>query len=285
MHARRTIARATQHGAHRAPLPWLLSRLLSRLLLWLLLWLRLSLQLPLQLSLLLWLALPMTTMDASADIPPERQAMLNAVRASVAESADYTGIEKLSDAVMDALGAVPREAFVPSAYRHQAYRNTPLPIAAGQTISQPLIVALMTEMLEPEPSDVMLEVGTGSGYQAAVLAQLVKHVYSIEIVEELADTARNALQQLHYDNITVHAGDGYAGWPEHAPFDGIIVTAAADEIPPPLLQQLKPGGKLVIPVGEHLGYQELLVVEVDSKGKVTKRSKLPVRFVPLTRSQ
>ncbi|MBK6508761.1 MAG: protein-L-isoaspartate(D-aspartate) O-methyltransferase [Haliea sp.] len=210
--------------------------------------------------------------------------MLNAVRASVAESADYTGIAKLSDAVMDALGAVPREAFVPPAYRHQAYRNTPLPIAAGQTISQPLIVALMTEMLEPEPGDVMLEVGTGSGYQAAVLAQLVKHVYSIEIVEELADTARDALQQLHYDNITVRAGDGYAGWPEHAPFDGIIVTAAADEIPPPLLQQLKPGGKLVIPVGEHLGYQELLVVEVDSNGKVSKRSKLPVRFVPLTRS-
>ncbi len=280
MHARSTTARGTQHGPHRASLPWLL--------LWLRLSLQLSLQLPQQLSLLLslllWLALPMTTMNASADIPPERQAMLNAVRASVAESADYTGIEKLSDAVMDALGAVPREAFVPSAYRHQAYRNTPLPIAAGQTISQPLIVALMTEMLEPEPGDVMLEVGTGSGYQAAVLAQLVKHVYSIEIVEELADTARNALQQLHYDNITVHAGDGYAGWPEHAPFDGIIVTAAADEIPPPLLQQLKPGGKLVIPVGEHLGYQELLVVEVDSKGKVSKRSKLPVRFVPLTRS-
>jgi protein-L-isoaspartate(D-aspartate) O-methyltransferase len=235
--------------------------------------------------LLLWLALTMTTTDARADIPPERQAMLDAVRASVQESADYTGIEKLSDAVMDALGAVPREAFVPPAYRHQAYRNTPLPIAAGQTISQPLIVALMTEMLEPEPGDVMLEVGTGSGYQAAVLSQLVEHVYSIEIVDELADSAREALQQLHYDNITVRAGDGYAGWPEHAPFDGIIVTAAAaDEIPPPLLQQLKPGGKLVIPVGEHQGYQELLVVEVDSKGNVSKRSKLPVRFVPLTRS-
>jgi protein-L-isoaspartate(D-aspartate) O-methyltransferase len=260
---------------------------LSRLLLWLRLSLRLrqSLQMPLLLSQLLWLALPMTTTDARADIPPERQAMLNAVRASVEESADYTGIEKLSDAVMDALGAVPREAFVPPAYRHQAYRNTPLPIAAGQTISQPLIVALMTEMLEPEPGDVMLEVGTGSGYQAAVLAQLVKHVYSVEIVEELADTARDLLQQLHYDNITVRAGDGYAGWPEHAPFDGIIVTAAAAEIPLPLLQQLKPGGKLVIPVGEHQGYQELLLVEVDSNGNVTKRSKLPVRFVPLTRNQ
>jgi protein-L-isoaspartate(D-aspartate) O-methyltransferase len=264
-------------------LPWLPS---------LLLWLRLSLQMPLQLSPLLWLllwlllwpALPMTTTNARADIPPERQAMLDAVRTSVQESAEYTGIATLSDAVMDALAAVPREAFVPPAYRHQAYRNTPLPIAAGQTISQPLIVALMTEMLEPEPGDVMLEVGTGSGYQAAVLAHLVKHVYSIEIVDELADSARDVLQQLHYDNITVRAGDGYAGWPEHAPFDGIIVTAAAADIPPPLLQQLKPGGKLVIPVGEHLGYQELLVVEVDSKGNVSKRSKLPVRFVPLTRS-
>lgn len=276
MHAHRTTARGTQHGSHRSPLPWVPS---------LLLWLRQSLQMPLQLSLLLWLALPMITMDARADIPPERQAMLEAVRASVRESADYTGIATLSDAVMNALGAVPREAFVPPAYRHQAYRNTPLPIAAGQTISQPLIVALMTEMLEPEPGDVMLEVGTGSGYQAAVLSKLVRHVYSIEIVEELADSARDVLRQLHYDNITVRAGDGYAGWPEHAPFDGIIVTAAAAEIPPPLLRQLKPGGKLVIPVGEHLGYQELLVVEVDSEGNVSKRSRLPVRFVPLTRSQ
>ncbi len=153
--------------------------------------------------------------------------MLEAVRQSVLESAGYTGIAALSDEVMAAMGAVPREEFVLPEYRDQAYRNTPLPIAAGQTISQPLIVALMTEMLDPQPGDVMLEVGTGSGYQAAVLAQLVKHVYSVEIVPELADSASAVLKKLGYNNITVRAGDGYAGWPEHAPFDGIIVTAAA----------------------------------------------------------
>ena len=211
--------------------------------------------------------------------------MLDAVRQSVLESAGYTGIAALSEEVMAAMGAVPREEFVLPEYRDHAYRNTPLPIAAGQTISQPLIVALMTEMLDPQPGDVMLEVGTGSGYQAAVLAQLVKHVYSVEIVPELADSASAVLKKLGYNNITVRAGDGYAGWPEHAPFDGIIVTAAAAEIPPPLLQQLKPGGRLVIPVGGHWDAQELLIVEVDSRGDVSRESKLPVRFVPLTRDR
>lgn len=211
--------------------------------------------------------------------------MLEAVRESVLESASYTGIAVLSEDVTNAMAAVPREEFVPPAYRHQAHRNTPLPIEAGQTISQPLIVALMTELLDPHPGDVILEVGTGSGYQAAVLSHLVKHVYSVEIVEELATAARNTLQRLDYENITVRAGDGYAGWPEHAPFDGIIVTAAAPEIPPPLLKQLKPGAKLVIPVGEHLGYQDLLLVEVDSEGRVSRQSKLPVSFVPLTRER
>ena len=218
----------------------------------------------------------------SAGIPPEREAMLDAVRESVRNSADYTGRSELSDKVMDAMGAVAREEFVLPEYRHLAYRNTPLPIEAGQTISQPLIVALMTELLDPQPGDVILEVGTGSGYQAAVLAKLVKHVYSVEIVAELATSAAAVLQRLGYDNVTVRAGDGYAGWPQHAPFDGIVVTAAAEHLPPPLLQQLKPGGKLVIPVGEEHGYQELLVVEVDQTGKITRQSVLPVRFVPLT---
>ena len=216
------------------------------------------------------------------EIPPERQAMLEAVRQSVSDSADYTGRAALSDKVMSAMGAVAREEFVPPRYRHLAYRNTPLPIEAGQTISQPLIVALMTELLDPQPGDVMLEVGTGSGYQAAVLSELVKQVYSVEIVEELAASAAAVLKRLDYSNVSVRAGDGYAGWPEHAPFDGIIVTAAAEHIPPPLLQQLKPGGKLVIPVGEHYGYQELLLVEVDAAGEISKQSVLPVRFVPLT---
>ena len=217
------------------------------------------------------------------DIPTERQAMLDAVRESVRDSAQYTGRSELSEKVMGAMAAVAREEFVLPQYRHLAYQNTPLPIAAGQTISQPLIVALMTELLDPQPGDVVLEVGTGSGYQAAVLAHLVEHVYSIEIVEELADSAAELLRRLDYTNVTVRAGDGYAGWPEHAPFDGIIVTAAAEELPPPLLQQLKPGGKLVIPLGEEHGFQELLLIEVDAAGEVGKRSILPVRFVPLMR--
>ncbi len=208
--------------------------------------------------------------------------MLEAIRESVRESAGYTGYTELSEAVLGAMAAVPREAFVLPAYRHRAYENTALPIEAGQTISQPLIVALMTELLQPQASDVILEVGTGSGYQAAVLSGLVRQVYSIEIVTQLADSAAQTLQRLGYDNVQVRAGDGYAGWPEHAPFDGIIVTAAAEHLPPPLLEQLKPGGKLVIPVGETRGFQQLMVVEVDAAGEVTKESVLPVVFVPLT---
>jgi len=220
--------------------------------------------------------------SSRADMPAERQAMLDAIRESVRESADYTGRSELSDKVMAAMASVPREEFVLPEYRSVAYRNTPLPIRGGQTISQPLIVALMTDLLEPEPGDVILEVGTGSGYQAAVLSGLVRHVYGIEIVRELAEGAAEVLQRLHYDNVTVRAGDGYAGWPEHAPFDGIIVTAAAEHLPPPLLEQLKPGGKLVIPVGAEHGFQQLMVVEVDASGEVSRKSVLPVAFVPLT---
>ncbi len=208
--------------------------------------------------------------------------MLQAIRESVSNSASYTGRSELSDRVMTAMANVPREEFVLPAYRHRAYDNIPLPIEAGQTISQPLIVALMTDLLDPQPGDIILEVGTGSGYQAAVLSGLVHHLYGIEIVAELAASAAEVLSRLEYNNVTVRAGDGYAGWPEHAPFDGIIVTAAAPEIPPPLLQQLKPGGKLVIPVGAEQGDQKLLLVEVDESGEISKRSVLPVRFVPLT---
>jgi protein-L-isoaspartate(D-aspartate) O-methyltransferase len=219
---------------------------------------------------------------STADISPAHQQMLEDIRHSVRESAGYTGREELSPRVMAAMTRVKREEFVLPAYRHRAYRNTPLPIEAGQTISQPLIVALMTDLLDPQPGDVILEVGTGSGYQAAVLAELVQQVYSIEIVTELAESAAATLKRLDYDNVLVRAGDGYAGWQEHAPFDGVIVTAAADHIPQPLLDQLKPGGKLVIPVGEEHGFQQLLLVEVDDKGEVQSESVLPVRFVPLT---
>lgn len=218
----------------------------------------------------------------TADLVAERELMLKVIEASVRNSAQYTGRSELNPAVMAAMGMVPREEFVLGAYRHQAYQNSPLPINAGQTISQPLIVALMTDLLSPKADDIVLEIGTGSGYQAAILSRLVKHVYTIEIHPELAEGAEKVLAELHYDNITVRAGDGYAGWPEHAPFDGIVVTAAPESIPPALLKQLKPGGKLVIPVGSEHGYQELLLVEVDDNGKVSERSVLPVRFVPLT---
>ncbi|NND66105.1 MAG: protein-L-isoaspartate(D-aspartate) O-methyltransferase [Halioglobus sp.] len=211
--------------------------------------------------------------------------MLEAIRASVADTAYYTGRKTLAENVMSAMGAVPREEFVLPDYRHAAYENTALPIAAGQTISQPLIVALMTDLLDPQPGDVILEVGTGSGYQAAVLSRLVQHVYSVEIVEELAEGAARVLKALEYNNVTVRAGDGYAGWPEHAPFDGIIVTAGAPHIPQPLLQQLKPGGKLVIPVDNEDGHQDLLLVEVNEAGEPVQRDVLPVRFVPLTGSR
>jgi protein-L-isoaspartate(D-aspartate) O-methyltransferase len=225
----------------------------------------------------------MSFTSQGADMQAKREGMLDDIRASVRDSAEYTGRSELSQKVMAAMGAVPREDFVLPAYRAQAYQNSPLPIKAGQTISQPLMVALMTDLLEPQKDDIILEVGTGSGYQAAVLSRLVKHVYTIEIHAILAEGAARVLEELNYNNVTVRTGDGYAGWPEHAPFDGIIVTAAPESIPPPLLKQLKPGGKLVIPVGRVQGYQELLLVELDDSGAVISRSVLPVRFVPLTR--
>jgi protein-L-isoaspartate(D-aspartate) O-methyltransferase len=232
-----------------------------------------------------WLAPPLMLVTAvlcQAQPAGEREAMLDEIRRSVKEAASYTGRDTLRESTLTALAAVPREAFVPQEQRPMAHLNRPLPIGEGQTISQPLIVALMTDLLEPEPDHVVLEVGTGSGYQAAVLGQLVKQVYSIEIIPALAERARTALAALDYHNITLRVGDGYAGWPEHAPFDGIIVTAAPEEIPPPLLEQLKPGGRLVMPVGPRHGFQQLLLVEKSASGDVTERSVLPVAFVPLT---
>ncbi len=181
--------------------------------------------------------------------------------------------------VLDSLRHTPRHAFVPAHLRFLAYRDSALPIGHRQTISQPYIVALMSEMLDVRPHHKVLEVGTGSGYQAAVLAPLADHIYSIEIVPELARTAKQRLARLGYKNITVIEGDGYKGWPEEAPFDRIILTAAPPELPPALLDQLKPGGKLVAPVGED--YQELVLVEKDAGGKITRRRGEPVRFVPM----
>ncbi len=211
-----------------------------------------------------------------------RMDMLEAIRDSTADTVDYTGRSKLSDRVMAAMAAVPRHEFVTDSMKSRAYLNTALPITHGQTISQPFIVALMTDFLDPEPDHVVLEVGTGSGYQAAVLSGLVKHIYSIEIIAGLTESAGEVLGRLGYENITLKTGDGYLGWPEHAPFDGIIVTAAADNIPPPLVEQLKPGGKLIIPVEGRGGFQELILVEKGENGSTKERSVLPVRFVPLT---
>ncbi|MFQ5417194.1 MAG: protein-L-isoaspartate(D-aspartate) O-methyltransferase [Myxococcota bacterium] len=181
--------------------------------------------------------------------------------------------------VLAAMRAVPRHRFVPTDQRDHAYEDQPLPIGLRQTISQPYIVAVMTELLRPEPTDRVLEVGTGSGYQAAVLAHVVSHVYTIEILPELADRAAKTLAELGYDNVTVSTGDGYRGVPEQAPFDGILVTAAPAEIPQPLIDQLAPGGRLVIPVGGY--FQELKVLEKTQDGLRT-RSEFPVRFVPMT---
>jgi protein-L-isoaspartate(D-aspartate) O-methyltransferase len=181
--------------------------------------------------------------------------------------------------VIEAMETVPRHEFVPEELKYRAYEDRPLPIGHEQTISQPFIVAFMTEKLEPKASDRVLEIGTGSGYQAAVLSRLVKELYSIEIVEPLAERAQMTLGRLGYDNVTVRAGDGYRGWPEHAPFDAIMVTAAPDHVPEPLVKQLKEGGRLVIPVGK--GMQSLKVF-VKREGVLKLVSDLPVRFVPMT---
>ncbi len=196
--------------------------------------------------------------------------------------ARYAGDNPFSDDVLATLGRVERHRFVPPGQVRHAYENRPLPIGHGQTISQPYIVALMTDLLEPDADDVVLEVGTGSGYQAAVLAELVGRVYTIEIVEALATSAGERLQALGYDNVTTRLGDGYYGWEEHAPFDSIIVTAAASHVPPPLIDQLKPGGRMVIPVGARFMTQLLLLLEKGSDGEVVTRQIAAVRFVPLT---
>lgn len=187
-----------------------------------------------------------------------------------------------SEKVLEQMARIPREAFVPAELRKDAYEDSPLPIGHGQTISQPYIVALMTELLDPAPEHKVLEVGTGSGYQAAILSGLVSEVYTVEIVEELAGRAKQTLGSLGLKNVHVRSGDGYAGWLEEAPFDMIIVTCAPDHIPQPLIDQFKEGGRMVIPVGERLGIQKLIkLTKID--GKVRQEEVLDVRFVPLTR--
>jgi protein-L-isoaspartate(D-aspartate) O-methyltransferase len=187
--------------------------------------------------------------------------------------------------VVEAMRQVPRHVFIPQAERDRAYIDAPVPIGQGQTISQPYIVALMTELVRPQSSDRVLEVGTGSGYQAAVLARLVAHVYTIELEETLGRRAEATLGEQKYDNVTVRVGDGYGGWPEHAPFDIIIVTAAPEHVPQPLIDQLKPGGRLIVPVGPRFTVQQLQLIEKDAAGEVRTRNVSPVMFVPLRRPQ
>jgi protein-L-isoaspartate(D-aspartate) O-methyltransferase len=188
----------------------------------------------------------------------------------------------MRDDVLQSLNTVERHRFVPRGQVRHAYENRPLPIGYGQTISQPYIVALMTDLLDPQPEDVVLEVGTGSGYQAAILSGLVARVYTIEIIAGLADEGRERLQDLGFENVVARLGDGYFGWEEHAPFDSIIVTAAATHVPPPLIEQLKPGGRMVIPVGGRFATQWLLLISKEDDGSVVTRQVAPVRFVPLT---
>ena len=211
----------------------------------------------------------------------QMQSMIEDIEREVRYTRRMIGKDAFDPKVMAAMANTPRNEFVPKSYLDAAYDNGPLPIGHGQTISQPYIVALMTDLLELEEDDVVLEVGTGSGYQTAILSQLCKQVYTIEYVPALADLARARLERLGYHNIEATAGNGYDGWPEHAPYDAIIVTAAATHVPGPLIEQLKLGGRLVIPVGRPHLYQELTLVEKDEDGRIDVRDVLGVAFVPL----
>jgi protein-L-isoaspartate(D-aspartate) O-methyltransferase len=217
----------------------------------------------------------------SQDFAAQRSRMVGEIEAMYAETRSETGLAAMSPAVRKAMARVERHRLVPPGEVSRAYRNHPLPIGGGQTISQPYIVALSADLLAPKPQDVILEVGTGSGYQAAVLAEIVSRVYSIEIIPSLGNEARRRLEELGYGNIEVRIGDGYAGWPEKAPFDGIVVTAAAPRVPQALIEQLKPGGRLVIPVGGEGEMQYLKVLTRRPDGGTDEKRVLPVRFVPL----
>jgi protein-L-isoaspartate(D-aspartate) O-methyltransferase len=216
------------------------------------------------------------------DLAAARDRLVQEVEADVRQTSTYLGTDRLDPAVIRALRTVPRERFVPGTLRGLAYANRPLPIGQGQTISQPYIVAVMSHLIAIKPGDRVYELGTGSGYQAAVLAEMGAEVYSVEIVPELARGAAAVLTDLGYGKVHVRAGDGYLGWPEAAPFDAVIVTAAGPEIPRPLVDQLRPGGRLVMPLGGAVETQQLVVVTKQADGSLHTRNVLPVRFVPIT---
>ena len=212
----------------------------------------------------------------------ERARMIRLIEADVRSTSAYLKKSALDTRVLEAMSTVPRHEFVPPQLAGKAYQNRPLPIGHGQTISQPYIVAIMTDLLGIDPGQRVLEIGTGSGYQAAVLAEFGARVWSIEIIPELGEQAQSRLRQLGYDDVEVRLGDGYYGWSEHAPFDAIIVTAAASHVPPPLLQQLAPGAKMIIPVGSRFSTQQLVLITRGDDDEYITRQLLPVRFVPLT---
>ena len=219
-----------------------------------------------------------------AECVRERAAMVETIRAYARSDASVLGQQGLSERVLEAMGQTKRHLFIPGRSCSIAYADRPIPIGLGQTISQPFIVALMTQLAEVAPDHVVLEVGTGSGYQAAILAHLARKVCTIEIIPALAEAAAKTLRDLGYDNVSVRLGDGYGGWPECGPFDGIVVTAALGQPPPPLIEQLKVGGRLVMPVGPAYATQHLTVVEKIAPDKTTTRAVALVRFVPFTRS-
>jgi len=223
-----------------------------------------------------------THVIAENDYFRQRQALVTIIKAQVNRTRDFLRQDALDDRVIDALLKVPRHEFVPESERAYAYDNRPLSIGFGQTISQPYIVAIMTDLLKLKKTDRVLEVGTGSGYQAAILAELADSVYTIEIIEPLAVHAAANLKRVGYDAVHTRTGDGYYGWEEAAPFDGIVVTAVASHIPPPLIKQLKPGGRMIIPVGAQFMTQYLVLVTKNTDETITTRQILPVSFVPLT---
>jgi len=216
------------------------------------------------------------------DYTKAREALLAEIRDDRATLREVLGRDRLAPMVEAAMLAVPRHEFVPADERRHAYENRPLAIGYGQTISQPLIVALMTDLLKLDADDRVFELGTGSGYQAAVLARIAREVYTVEIVPQLGERAKETFARLDYQNVKARVGDGYYGWPEAGPFDAIIVTAAGDHVPPPLVEQLKPGGRMVMPVGSHFLSQQLVLVTKATDGSVQVESLLAVAFVPLT---
>src|SRR5712672_85344 len=225
------------------------------------------------------------TAQEDAQCVRERAAMVETIRAYARSDASVLGQQGLSERVLEAMGQTKRHLFIPERSCSIAYADGPIPIGLGQTVSQPFIVALMTQLAEVAPDHVVLEVGTGSGYQAAILAHLARKVCTIEVIPTLAEAAAKTLKDLAYDNVSVRLGDGYGGWPECGPFDAIVVTAALGEPPPPLIEQLKVGGRLVMPVGPAYTTQNLTVVEKIAPGRTTTRAVALVRFVPFTRSQ